>query len=237
MVVLSFSQEHEAGVTIVQDGKIMAAINEERLTRVKNQDGFPEKSLKEALKIAHLGAKDIDIVVIPEISKGRDILLNVIPRYPMNVFSKGKTKLPGILDILRQFMMSFYILLNTYLRVGISHYIDILKLRRMFPKAQFRRVEHHVAHAASVFFTSGFDEGLIVSADYWGDYVSTMVCIGNGKEIRVVARSYYPNSLGHYYASLTKWLGFKANRHEGKILGLAAYGDSKSPAYLLIKDL
>ena len=237
MAILSFSQEHEAGVTIVQNGKIVAAINEERLTRVKNQNGFPEKSIKEALEIVHMKSEDIDVVVIPEISKAKDILFNVIPRYPLNVFAKGKTKLPSIFDIVRQFIMSFYILLKTYFRVGFSHYLDIRKLRRMFPKARFYRVEHHVAHAASAFFTSGFDRGLIISADYWGDYASTIVGVGEGKEIKVISRSYFPHSLGHYYASLTKWLGFKANRHEGKILGLAAYGDPTSPAYSLMKDL
>ncbi len=129
MVVLSFSQEHEAGVTIVRKGEIVAAINEERLTRVKNQDGFPEKSLNEALRIAQMEPEDIDIVVIPEISKFKDVLFNVI------------------------------------------------------------------------------------------------------------SRSNFPYSLDHYYASPTKRLGFKANRHEGKILGLAAYGNPKSSAYSLIKDL
>ncbi|MBN2030691.1 carbamoyltransferase [bacterium] len=237
MAVLSFSQEHEAGVTIVQNGKIVAAINEERLTRVKNQAGFPEKSLLEALQIASMKSEDIDIVVIPEISKLKDFLFNVIPRYPLNVFVKGKAKFPGVLEFMKQFVMSFYILSKTYLRIGISHYQDIRKLRKMFPNAQFQRVEHHVAHAASVFFTSGFDKGLIVSTDYWGDYVSTMVCIGEGKDIKVISRSYFPHSLGHYYASLTKWLGFKANRHEGKILGLAAYGNPNSPAYSLMKDM
>jgi carbamoyltransferase len=164
MAVLSFSQEHEAGVTIVQDGKVLAAINEERLTRVKNQDGFPEKSLMKALEIAHMTPKDIDTVVIPEISKFKDMLFNVVPRYPINVFAKGKTNFPGILDIMKQFAMSFFILLKTYFRVGISHYLDIRRMKRMFPEAQFKRVEHHVAHAASAFFTSGFDKGMIISA-------------------------------------------------------------------------
>jgi carbamoyltransferase len=61
--------------------------------------------------------------------------------------------------------------------------------------------------------------------------------IGEGKKITPVAKSYYPASLGHYYASVTKWLGFKANRHEGKILGLAAYGNPNSPAYEMVKDI
>ena len=237
MAVLSFSQEHEAGATIVENGKILAAINEERLTRVKNQDGFPSKSIDAVLEIAHLGTEDIDHVIIPEISKAKDLFFNAIPKYPLNVFAKGSSKLPKVMDIVKQFMMSFYILVRTYSKVGISHYFDIRRLKRMFPNAKFHRVEHHVAHAASVFFCSGLEKALIVSADYWGDFASTMVCLGEGKKIDVISRSYFPHSLGHYYASLTKWLGFRANRHEGKILGLAAYGDPHSPAYYEMKDM
>lgn len=118
-----------------------------------------------------------------------------------------------------------------------EHIRDERQLRKMFPRAKFHRVEHHVSHAASSFFTSGFDKSLIITSDYWGDFTSTMVSIGEGKNIKIVARSYYPHSMGHYYASLTNWLGFRANRHEGKILGLAGFGDPNSPIYDMIKDM
>jgi carbamoyltransferase len=86
MAVLSFSPEHEAGATIVKGGKIVAAINEERLTRVKNQDGFPEKSLKAVFEIAKMSPDEIEHVVIPEMSKLTDLLKNVIPLFPFTVF-------------------------------------------------------------------------------------------------------------------------------------------------------
>jgi len=237
MAVLSFSQEHEAGATIVKDGKILAAINEERLTRVKNQDGFPEKSLEAVFRIANLKPDDIEHVIIPEISKATDFFKNVIPLYPINLFARANTQFPGVVEMFKQFLMSFYILSKTYALVGIGHFRDNQRLRKMFPKAKFHRVEHHIAHAAAAYFTSGFDKALIISSDYWGDFVSTMVAIGQDKDINVVSRSYFPHSMGHYYASITKWLGFKANRHEGKIVGLAAYGDPNSPVYDLIKDI
>lgn len=237
MAVLSFSQEHEAGATIVKDGKILAAINEERLTRVKNQDGFPEKSLKAVFEIANLKSDEIKHVIIPEMSKATDFFRNVIPLYPINLFSKANTQFPGLVEMLKQFLMSFQILVRSYLRVGISHYRDNRRLRKMFPKARFHRVEHHITHAAAAFFTSGFNKALIISSDYWGDFASTMVAIGQDKDINVVSRSYFPHSMGHYYATITKWLGFRANRHEGKIVGLAAYGNPNSPVYNLIKDL
>lgn len=237
MAVLSFSQEHEAGVSIVKNGKIIAAVNEERFTRVKNQDGFPEKSLKAVFEIANMTPADVKQVVIPEISKLTDLVKNVIPKYPINVFARGKTPFPGYEDALKQFMMSMYIIVKSYARVGLEHHRDNKRIREMFPYAEIHRLEHHVAHAAAPFFTSEFERAIIISADYWGDFVSTMVCIGEGREIIPVARSYFPHSLGHYYAKVTQWMGFKPNRHEGKIVGLAAYGDPESPAYELIKDM
>jgi len=237
MAVLSFSNEHEAGASIVINGKIVAAINEERLSRVKNQDGFPEKSLHEVLRLANLEPWDITEIIIPEISKVNDLFSNVIRQYPKSLFTKGKGKLPGFADILRHFLMTNFILFKGYARSLFTHRRDEKRLKKMFPNAKFHRVEHHVTHAASAFFTSGFKKSLIISADYWGDFVTTMLSIGDGKKITPVAKSYYPSSLGHYYASVTKWLGFKANRHEGKILGLAAYGDPKSPAYDMMKAI
>jgi len=237
MAVLSFSNEHEAGASIVINGKIVAAINEERLSRVKNQDGFPEKSLHEVLRLANLEPWDITEIIIPEISKVNDLFSYVIRQYPKSLFTKGKGKLPGFADILRHFLMTNFILFKGYARSLFTHRRDEKRLKKMFPNAKFHRVEHHVTHAASAFFTSGFKKSLIISADYWGDFVTTMLSIGDGKKITPVAKSYYPSSLGHYYASVTKWLGFKANRHEGKILGLAAYGDPKSPAYDMMKAI
>lgn len=237
MAVLSFSSEHEAGAAIVKNGKLIAAVNEERFTRVKNQSGFPKHSLEAVMQISGLRPDDIEHVIIPEMSKTKDFLMNVIPLYPMNVFSKDGAPFPGLIDVIKQFLMSFYIVVKSYLRVGFSHYSDVRKLKKMFPHAKFHRIEHHVTHAASAFFTCTFDEALIISADYWGDFASVMVSIGKGKDIKIVSRSYFPHSPGHYYASITKWFGFKANRHEGKIVGLAAYGDPKSSAYDKIKDL
>jgi len=236
MAILSFSQEHEAGATIVKNGRIVAAINEERLTRVKNQDGFPQRSIDAVLSLSGLLPKDIEHVIIPEISKVEDLFRNVV-RYPFTLLDTAGVRWPKFVDILRHVLLSTFILLRTYSRVLIGHFLDERRLRRMFPDAKFHRVGHHVAHAASAYFTSGFPKAIIITADYWGDFSSTMVSIGEGKDIRVIANSYYPHSLGHYYASLTTWLGFRANRHEGKILGLAAFGDPNSPAYDRIRDL
>ncbi len=236
MCILSFSQEHDAGAAIVENGKILAAINEERLTRVKGQAGFPFNSIREVLRLSGKKPEDVKHIVIPEISKFVDVVKNVT-KYPITAFPLRKGSKTTWLDIVKHFIYSFYIILQTYPRVVVNHWLDIRRLKRMFPHAKFHRVEHHVCHAASAFHTSGFKKAMIVTADYWGDFVCNMVAIGEGKDIRVVSRSWYPNSIGHYYANLTTWFGFRANRHEGKILGLAAYGNPDSPAYEEVREL
>lgn len=237
MAILSYSNEHEAGAAVVKSGKIVSAINEERLTRVKNQDGFPQNSIEYVLKASKLRPEDVQHVIIPEINKIADLFRNVIWKYPIFVFYRPRGTKAGFADYLRQLLLSGLILVKTYWRVLREHRRDEARLRKMFPKARFHRVEHHVAHAASAFYTSGFGKAIVVTADYWGDFTSTMVSIGDGKDIMPQARSYYPHSLGHYYASLTNWLGFRANRHEGKILGLAAFGDPNSEVYEQMKDM
>ncbi|MEE4311951.1 MAG: carbamoyltransferase C-terminal domain-containing protein [candidate division KSB1 bacterium] len=237
MAVLSFSSEHEAGATIVHDGKVLAAVNEERFSRVKNQDGFPHRSIESVLKIAGLSAADIEHVIIPEISKLEDFFKNVILKYPTSLFMKGGSRFPGVPDAFKQMFMSSYIVSKAYLRVGLDHYMDYRRLKSLFPGARFHRVEHHLAHASAPYFTCEHDKALIISSDYWGDFACVMVSIAQGEKVKVVSRSFFPHSPGHYYASITKWMGFRANRHEGKIVGLAAYGDAESPAYDEIKDM
>ena len=86
MLVLSITQGHDTGVSIVNKGKIIAAISEERYSRTKMDRSFPEKSVKDALRIAGITSDDVDIVVIPELKKSQDILKNLLPQYPKNIF-------------------------------------------------------------------------------------------------------------------------------------------------------
>jgi carbamoyltransferase len=236
MVVLSITQGHDTGATVVEDGKIVAAVSEERFSRIKMDRSFPCHSIEAVLKIAGLDYKDIDHVVIPELRKSQDIFQNVIPYYFNNVFSGNN----GRLDrkaCCQQLFISTALLLKTYSKMAVTYYLHEKRLRRMFSGAEFHRIEHHLAHASSTYYTSGFDRALIITGDAWGDFVSTMISIGEESRIKIIKKNYYPNSLGHYYQSLTNWLGFKGGRHEGKVLGLAAYGNPDSSAYEIVKNL
>jgi carbamoyltransferase len=236
MAVLSITQGHDTGAVIVKDGRMLAAISEERLSRIKMDTQFPTRSIQAVLDIAGLKKEDITHVVIPELRKGDDILKNIFPQYPKSVFA-GVNGEATVGDRTRQLIMSGALLWKTYPRMTILYRQYEKRLREIFPHAQLHRVEHHLTHAASAYYTSGFKKALVITADAWGDFVSTMISLGDGKKLTPVHRSYYPNSLGHYYQSLTNWLGFRGGRHEGKILGLAAFGDPASPVYDRIKSL
>jgi carbamoyltransferase len=90
---------------------------------------------------------------------------------------------------------------------------------------KLKRYDHHLAHAAAAYFASGFDRALVVTLDGYGSGLAGSLCIGEGSRIRRLHRLEYPHSLGTFYESVTSSLGFKPSRHEGKIVGLAAYGD------------
>jgi carbamoyltransferase len=92
-------------------------------------------------------------------------------------------------------------------------------------RAKLTRVEHHESHAANAYYTSGFDEALVVSLDGYGSGLAGSVSEGRGGALRRIHDLEYPHSLGTFYESVTSGLGFRAGRHEGKIVGLAAYGD------------
>jgi carbamoyltransferase len=105
-----------------------------------------------------------------------------------------------------------------------------LHLRDLGLLRKLRRVEHHQAHAAGAFYASGFDRALVVTLDGYGSGLAGSVSVGEGTRLRRIHKLEYPHSLGTFYESVTSSLGFKPSRHEGKIVGLAAYGD---PAILL----
>ena len=96
-------------------------------------------------------------------------------------------------------------------------------------RAQLPHVEHHQAHIASAFFVSPFEEAAILSIDGFGDFVSTMLAEGHGNQFEVLERVLFPHSLGIFYTAVTQWLGFPQYGDEGKVMGLAPYGE---PRYL-----
>lgn len=228
MYILGISFLSEASVALIQDGKIVSAVSEERFNREKLFYGYPEKAIEWTLANAGLTMKNIDVIAttgdapvsppkelyeekdlairnspLPEDLKNRQIgLLRKRYHHDKHVFEE---RIPGHIAILKQLGPEVIV------------------------------VDHHMAHAASVYYTSGWDEVVIVTADGWGENSSNLLAEGKNGKIRQLSYSMTFDSLGYYYGSMTKHLGFVPHRHEGKVLGLAAHGDSRHTTPIMRK--
>ncbi len=211
MNILGINAYHgNASAALVCDGRLIAAVEEERFNRVKYAAGFPAAAICYCLKEAGLTLADIDHVAVPR-----------------NPFARLATKLFYALR-----MPSFA---RERVRV-ISKFTGIpAALAWAFDsdpakiKATFHRVEHHQAHLASTYFVSPFEYAALLSADGLGDFASSMWGTGRGNRMHIDGAIAFPHSLGLYYSAVTQYLGFLKFGDEYKVMGLAAYG---RPQYL-----
>ena len=233
--VLGFTVTHDAGAVIVHKGRILAAVNEERLTRHKGQAGRPLLSIQAVLDKSGLTAEEIRHVVWPTLKKTDDLIRNVIPNFPSSVLAgtegesaASKAKLIGYFGLR---------LAKNYGKRILTYSAHERAIRRLFPRATIHHFDHHLSHAACAYYSSGWDRCLTVTADAQGDYTCAMIGEADSRGIRPASRSLYPNSPGTYYFLLTQMMGFTPSRHEGKVVGLAAYGNTHSSAYDEIRGL
>ncbi len=219
MKILGISYAHDSGACVIENGRILSSINEERLAKIKMKGGPPLLSIKEALRVAGTKPESIGLVAFADL-RPRDFARRTYPLVARRVL-RGLVRFPGIrttrtkrrnLGIIRRFLES----------IGVN--------------AEEKFVEHHLCHAASAYYTSGFEECLAVTSDGEGDSVSSTVSVCRDSEIHRVASTDVYHSAGMFYSSVTNALGFRINRHEGKIVGLAAYGNPDR-VYGEIKDL
>ncbi len=208
MRILGINAYHgDSSASIVIDGKLIAAVEEERFTRIKHWAGLPVTAIRYCLKEAHLNINDIDFIAI-----------NRNPR--AHILRKGLFILKNVpsFDIVRDRLKNAFRI--TSLKKLLSYTFKEPKIR-----ASIFNVEHHIAHIASTFFISPFDKAALVSVDGFGDFVGTMWGVGEGNKIIVKDRIFFPHSLGLYYLALTQFLGFPKYGDEYKVMGLAAYGE------------
>ncbi|HVS87881.1 MAG TPA: carbamoyltransferase C-terminal domain-containing protein [Candidatus Acidoferrum sp.] len=207
MNILGINAYHgNASAAIVCDGRLIAAVEEERFNRVKYAAGFPAQAIRYCLREAGLALADIDHVGVPRNPYAR-LGTKIFYALRMPSFARDRvkllTKFTGVREALAQ-----------------TFDADPAKLA-----AQFHRIEHHQAHLASTFFVSPFDRAAVLSADGLGDFASTMWATGNGGRLRVEGSIAFPHSLGLYYTAVTQYLGFLKFGDEYKVMGLAAYGE------------
>lgn len=224
MRILGFSAYyHDAAACLLIDGKLVAAAQEERFTRIKHDADFPKNAIDYCLKYAKLKPEDIDYIVFYDkpFLKFERIFETYLAFAPRG-FKSFATSLPvWVKDKLFQKKG----ILNE-LSEKLSNDVDWGK------KLLFS--EHHLSHAASAFFPSPFQEAAVLTMDGVGEWTSTSLAIGKGNSIAIHREIQFPHSLGLLYSAITYYCGFKVNSGEYKIMGLAPYGQ---PVYAdLIKD-
>src|SRR3979490_499185 len=206
MNILAINACHgNASAAIVCDGRLIAAVEEERFNRVKYAAGFPAAAIRYCLKEAGLTLSDIDHVAVPRNPYAR-LGTKLFYALRMPSFARERVKVlakfTGIPEAL-----------------AAAFDADPKKLA-----AKFHRIEHHQAHLASSFFVSPFERAALLSADGLGDFARTMWGAGRGRRMRSDGAGAFPHSLGLFYSAVTQYLGFLKFGDEYKVMGLAAYG-------------
>ena len=204
---------HDAAACLVVDGKIIAAVQEERFTRVKHDSSFPNHAISYCLKEAGICAKDLDHIVFydkPFLKFER--LLETYLAFAPRGFKSFATSLPVWLKD-KLFQKSVITKALTDLWGKDIHWGE----RLLFS-------EHHLSHAASAFFPSPFEEAAVLTMDGVGEWTTTSLAIGKGNNLDVIKEIHFPHSLGLLYSAFTYYTGFKVNSGEYKVMGLAPYG-------------
>lgn len=212
MYILGINGYHGgAAACLIQDGRLVAAVEEERFNRQKYWAGFPVQAIQFCLQEAGITPYDLDHVGIsrnPSANLHKKILYALRQRPNFDYMRDRVNNMARVRDVK-------------------SAFTDALKLDAQGLRTQFHNVEHHRAHMASAFFVSPYDKAAILSVDGMGDFVSTMWGAGSGNSIDVMGAVNFPHSLGYFYTLVTQWLGFPKYGDEGKVMGLAGFGTPK----------
>ncbi len=199
---------HDSAVSLVQDGRIIFAAQEERFTRKKHDFSFPKSAIDYCLQSSGLKVKDIDYVAFYDkpFLKFERILMTYLTYAPFGVRSFAKS-------------MPLWIKQKIWTKEFIKKELGF-KGNIIFP-------EHHESHAASAFFPSPFQEAAFLTIDGVGEWSTTSYGIGKGNQINILSEIHFPHSLGLLYSAFTYYTGFKVNSGEYKVMGLAPYGKPK----------
>ena len=212
---------HDSAACLLIDGEIIAAAQEERFSRKKNDASFPKSAIQYVLSEGGIVYEDLTAISF------YDKPLLKFERLMENYHSFVPRGISGFLN-----SVPVWIKEKLFMRKFLRGHLDEFgkkKIQLLFP-------EHHLSHAASAFYPSPFEEAAILTVDGVGEWATTTICHGKFNQITVLQQLDYPHSLGLLYASFTYYLGFKVNSGEYKVMGLAPYGDPQSEQTLAFKD-
>jgi carbamoyltransferase len=198
---------HDTAAALLQDGRPVAFIEQERFDREKHTKAFPDDAIEFCLRTAGIRIADVDAVAFAH--------------------RAGADYARGALDALKRMPLGAK-------RLAAQTYVDINLwrkqrdfLRRWSYRGKVVNVGHHEAHAASAYFASPFDDAAVLTLDRGGDFLSTTLGHGRGNRFQTLKQVRNPHSLGEVYTAITGWLGFHPNADEGKVMGLAPYGSDR----------
>ena len=209
---------HDSAAALLVDGKIIAAAQEERFTRIKHDPSFPDMSVDYVLREGNITMSEVDLVAFYDkpLLKFERLLETYLASAP-----KG----------FRSFSLAMPVWIREKLFLKDYLYKQFKKRHKNFHSDQILFSEHHFSHAASAFYPSPFEEAVVLTLDAVGEWATTTVAIGKANKLRIIKEIHFPHSLGLLYSAFTYYTGFKVNSGEYKVMGLAPYGE---PIY---KDL
>ena len=222
MKILGFHFGHDANAALIVNGITVLAISEDRLNRQKGWRGFPFKSIQWILDEAKLLPSDIDIIAVvnanvPDETLGGNLKtfyerLSKSPPFWAQIASDPLAILDTIFNLGLRRKIAQKMVQNAILSIG-------------FEASKIKYIDHHLAHAAGAYYMSGYNESLVVTIDGKGDRVSHRTYFAEDNKLTQLHETRDFDSIGFFYTAITGFLGFQKMRHEGKITGLAAYGD------------
>jgi len=206
---------HDSAAALIEDGRIIAAAQEERFTRKKHDAGFPKHAIGYCLDHAGIGLDGVDFVAFYD-----------------KPFLKFERLLETYLAFAPRGFASFRMAIPIWLREKLFQK-DLLRkeFKKFEPGFDWQNkllfAEHHQSHAASAFFPSPFEDSVVLTMDGVGEWATTSAAMGSGSRLEMTREIHFPHSLGLLYSAFTYYTGFKVNSGEYKVMGLAPYGEPK----------
>jgi carbamoyltransferase len=209
MKILGINHSNDAAAALVVDGRVVAASQEERFSRLKHDAGFPDRAIDFCLNTQGITLGDLDAV-----------------GFFWNPGIHAESPLRRLTQSVRHHVEYLY---GVPARLIPRLHERVIRMEETIHLASGRKLPihyltHHLCHAAAAFFTSPFEDAAILTADGYGERQSTTIYRGRGLDLELLAEIDFPHSIGSFYAALTDYLGFRANSGEGKVMGLASYG-------------
>ncbi len=216
---------HDSAISLCENGAIIFAIQEERLSRKKNDDSFPTQAILEMIKETGINFRELDAIVYYE--------------KPFLKFERLiQSELKNPIRVFPQFLKSTPVWLKEklFLKSKIKKSLEKIDPSIDWKTTQLLFSEHHLSHASSSFYSSPFESAAILTIDGVGEFATASIALGSGNKIKLLREMHFPASIGLFYSAMTAYLGFEVNNGEYKVMGLAPYGEELEVEVLEIEQ-